>query len=128
MSKQDEVKKLKKIWYNRLKESGFEDIETDEFNLKTWSTEFYRKKDWTAWQSVNEYYRLASIFLQEHKFINNLERIIWEYHANGISARNIALLLKQTKVADLEKSNVNNRIRALRTIMKKQYLIEPFHE
>lgn len=82
---------LKREWYARLKASGFEDIETGDEHDGLLKTD---KRFQDGHESVDaaqaEYYRLASVFLHEHRFANVRERRIWEAHAGGIPMREIA--------------------------------------
>ena len=120
--------KLKNLWYKKLKDEGFEDIETDEDTLKSWSVygrigspEYTRYRQ----QSADAYYSLADLFLNEHNWPNELERIIWEYHANGISTRNITKLLEDAGIKKTNRTTVWQVISRCRTLMKQQYLDNP---
>jgi hypothetical protein len=128
MSKKDRPKsdfeKLRETWYKKLKESGFEDAENDDYNLKIWSSRFsIRHADASLWQAKEEYYRYAEQFLNEHKFTNSLDKNIWMYHANGVSVRDISDILKKAKIADLSKSAIWNIISSLEGAMKRKYLV-----
>jgi len=120
-----EFDELQKIWYDKLEKSGFVDVEKKETNLRT-----YRYKGGDrhgqqskAWQeSKIEYYDLATKFLNEYEFETRLQQIIWEYHTKAISVRDIANLLRDVKVADLQKTAVWEVIRELRQIMKDMYI------
>lgn len=87
----------KKLWYDKLKASGFEDIETPEGFLKQNSaSKFLSKKAIRSeGRSKEEYYYMATKFLHDYKFENEMEKVIWEYHANGISYRDISKLMKE---------------------------------
>lgn len=93
-----EFKKLQSKWYSKLKESGFVDAERDEKDLK-WAASSSMKQAYTnhgelGVESNTEYFRLAGLFLHDHKFESKMEEIIWEYHAQGESVRDISKLLK----------------------------------
>lgn len=117
-----EFKKLKAKWYKKLEKSGFEDVERDEFNFKVDGKEIFRKKVQATKQSKEDYYYLASCFLHEHTFPDELSKIIWEYHANGLSKYSIAGILNKTKVTKTNETSVYYIIAELREIMKKKYL------
>lgn len=118
-----EFDKLQEEWYRKLRESGFNDIESDEFNLKIWSDRFIQQHaDPVLWQAKEEYYRLAERFLNEHKFESNLDKVIWEYHANALSARSIAALLAKANIPHKGKDVVWNTIDRLSNCMKRKYL------
>lgn len=117
-----EYDKLRAYWYEVLKQQGFDDIEADDENLKVWSSKFTRKKSLDTMQAKEEYYRMATNFLREYKFKSRLERIIWEYHTNAISVRDIAKLLNDAKVSELKKDAIWTIVNRLETLMKKRYL------
>lgn len=89
---------LKKEWYDKLKSEGFNDIEVDETRLKTWSYSMsrvaYKYKD-MMFNSKTDYYRLSEHFLNEFKFESELDKVVWEYHTNGVSRKNIVKILNQ---------------------------------
>jgi transposase-like protein len=133
--------KLKREWARKLKESGFEDIEQDEYNLKQWSNKFARpndnitnqyrevnvkpkkirnKKD--EFQGKQDYFYYAVHFLNEHEFESNLQKVIWEYHTERISLRNIAKLLQKVNI-EISHESVGKIIRPLVKLMKEKYFI-----
>lgn len=127
-------KKLRQEWYAKLKAEGFNDIETLAGDLKEFSTSGSRniKKVLTqsgGWQFKQEYYRLASKFLNEYKFNTKLDSIIWEYHTNGISVRNIAKALIEINVKT-NRTDVWKVVKRLKIKMFDMYLVkvQPRHE
>ncbi len=131
------TKQLLKTWYAKLKKDGFKDIEQDEDNLKVWSNVFIRpdanvknRNDYNArpksvrqkkdeFEAKRDYYYYAEHFLTNHKFQSERERIIWEYHVHGVSARNTSKLLEKVKI-NISKSAVNDVVKKLQIIMKDQ--------
>jgi hypothetical protein len=117
--------KLKEKWYAKLKKEGFEDIESDENNLKVYASTLFNKHKSAiqngGWQAKASYYSMAERFLNEYVFDTNLDKVIWEYHTNAISVRNIVHLLKKVKVA-MKKDTVWNTVKRLEIEMKKAYL------
>ncbi len=97
MKKQKTYKELKAIWYKKLEKSGFEDIESDEDHLKSWTADRVKKHIHT-WREREQYYYMATEFLDTYKFETPLEKTIWEYHANGISVRDIVILLSKVRI------------------------------
>lgn len=102
--KKPDLAQLKREWYKKLKKEGFDDIEADETRLKTWSSgtgspyrNTYKYKE-NMFDAKADYYRLAEHFLNEHRFKNNTERTIWEYHANGIGFRSIVDIYSELKI------------------------------
>lgn len=118
----NEFKKLKAKWYKKLEKSGFEDAESDEFNLKVSAKEILRKKVQATRQSKEDYYYMAGCFLNEYEFPDEITRIIWEYHTNGLSKYSIAAILNKSKVTKTNETSVYFIIVDLRTKMKKRYL------
>ena len=121
------LKKLKKIWSDKLKASGFNDIETSRGYLKNFTISKSRVVNYQYGiaTSRDEYYRLAQTFLNEYNFETELERIVWEYHANGISYRDIGKLLEQTKVVKWNnRTSVYNIIKPLKKKMLDKYLLK----
>jgi len=121
-----EFKKLKNSWYEKLKKSGFEDIEYKDGSLK--SSAFRRQRDknkhYTQIQidAVQAYYRMAFHFLHEYEFESEFDRIVWEYHTNGIGTRSISKLLQKVNLSGTSKTKIWLTVKKLREIMKRRYL------
>lgn len=110
---------LKKEWYNKLKETGFEDIEQDDNYLKSWTSSLVKARNKGSYsESKAEYYRIASHFLHDHAFVSKKEQFIWERHSEGISIRNIAIALKQAGIPTYRR-DVHDTIQRLRKEMLK---------
>lgn len=123
MSKKTELDRLQKAWYDKLKDEGFKDIEADESNLKVPSSNFRAHCPQSAlWDIKFQYYSMAEHFLNDYRFANSREHIIWEYHSKGISARNIGALLQQAKLKNTSRMSIFRTIIKLRTAMKAMYL------
>lgn len=118
-----EFNKLKQVWYKKLKKSGFEDIELNEKYLKNPSSKFLRKRSLDTFQNRENYYYMATCFLNDYKFKTRLDKIVWEYHANGISVRNIVMLLKTVKIR-CNRDSICKKTQELRKIMEQLYLPE----
>lgn len=87
-------KQLQKIWYQKLKDSGFNDAEDttneDGYMLVWHSSYFYSRYTPETYKEKQDYYRLASSFTSLYEFISQQERDIWNLHAEGQSLRTIA--------------------------------------
>ena len=131
-SKKDDFKKLKDKWYKKLKDSGFEDVEQDEERLKSWSSVFFIRHTVDEWQAKATYYQMATNFLEEYKFENEIERVIWSYHAHGMGVREIADTLRKAKIKSIgaKKSNIWLVIKKLKKSMYSMYLAKTpeYHE
>lgn len=122
----------KKVWYAKLAKSGFVDVEYDEYNLKRNSG--YLNED--GREGVNlekrrlkleqtlEYYSMCRRFLWDFNFQSKIEKVIWEYHSESISCRNIAKILKEVKTKrGYSKSTVHLIVQRLEREMKKLYML-----
>lgn len=89
-----EFKELQEKWYAKLKKKGFEDIEVGEDQLKSWSSHYYKCR-FTAdsFKAKEDYYRLAAQFLNDNKFKNRTEKLVWRLHSEGMSIRDITAYL-----------------------------------
>lgn len=96
-----DFKKLNKIWRKKLKDSGFEDIEDSNEDLLLSTTTMMKasKKDYVSVTSEakREYYYLASRFLNEYEFPNDLQKNIWRMHSDGTPHRKIMSALGTTE-------------------------------
>lgn len=115
------LSKLQKIWYKKLKDSGFSDIEKANGSIGRTKLNL-DNRNFDQIEITQQYYSMARSFLIEHHFESELDKVIWEYHIEGISVRNIAKLLSSTDMKIKKKSTVNNIIRRLEQIMKDKYL------
>lgn len=102
---------LKKIWDQKLKESGFEDIE---INFQYHS--LYFKKGHSVLLEKQAYYEKALSFLNEYDFDSQLESDIWKLHAGGSTVREIA---DKLQITHYKSQSVVER---LREIMMKAIL------
>ncbi len=107
----DNYEALRRLWYRKLADSGFEDTEDLDGNLKTWighsrlpiedtmqpitSETSYTSKVWK--ESQAEYYRLASQYLHDKYFPSEVHKLIWKLHAKGFTFRQIAQRTGMTK-------------------------------
>lgn len=109
---------LKKLWYAKLKKTGFKDLEQDEDTLKEWSFSSFiaRNINPVRYESTLEYYRLAGQFLYEHEFADPVEKLIWRLHSEGKPLLEISYLLKKKHIK-LGKDSVNKRVKALKKLM-----------
>ena len=128
--KQPSYEEQRDKWYAKLKREGFEDIEVigdPHERLKLWSSTLIanRTKVFTqhgGWEAKAEYYRLAAHFLNDYKFKKRVEAVIWDYHANGISIRDIAKTLNKVRSKKLNYWDIWAILKRLRAEMYKMYL------
>ena len=117
-----DFKKLQSKWYAKIKKHGFEDAETLNGKLKISARQVLRKSVLATKQSKEDYTAMADDFLHSHSFKNELEKIIWEYHANGLGAPAIAETLRKAKITKTNRTTVAAIIDELKVIMKAKYL------
>jgi hypothetical protein len=107
ISKQDEIK-LRAEWYQKLYDSGFEDIE--HFNPKTGAGQdtpfisqpaFYFAKRYD--ETVFNHYRLCKNYASHATFTSKKLKMIWEMYCEGTSYRKIVAELRRR--ADSNKAN-----------------------
>lgn len=81
----EKFKKLNKKWQEKLNKTDFKDIEQEDGNLKLWTTHFFKiHYNEILFNAKETYYRMATQFLHEHRFDNQLEQQIWELHCKGM--------------------------------------------
>ncbi len=127
---QQQLKKLQKIWYAKLKKLEFDDIEeTDIDSLKNWTSsrnykgaqegELYGSRT-VVREAKEEYYRMAGHFTHEYKFSNENEKNIWILHSEGLSLRDIAAKIESKKYK-ANKDTIGKIIGLLVVEMFKRY-------
>lgn len=104
------LQQLVKDWDNRLKKSGFKDIEDRKTGLLkksggdmvcdpvTFDRQGFQVYDKgyssTTWKdSQAEYFRLAGHALHEREFKTIRQRVIWQLHSEGLSFQEISEVL-----------------------------------
>lgn len=112
----------RKYWYKKLADKGFVDIEKSILRFHDGTAQFRRERSTRSWQAKQAYYIMAEHFLNDHNFNSKLERVIWEYHANGISMRDIVQLLMKVNIKDKKKDTILAIIKDLRKIMINRYM------
>lgn len=127
-SNPSDFKKLKAKWYKKLKKEGFTDIEDEYGNLNTYSSHFSEKVVVQRFKDREPYYYMATNFLNDYKFANRIEKIVWEYHTEGIGIRDIATLLKKARVATIKRDSIWKIITRLSAAMKAMYMSPDSHE
>jgi hypothetical protein len=123
LSPKEELKALQKVWYKKLEDSGFKDIEDINNNIKVWPSISQRSQEYIEANTI--YYRMANHFLVDYDFGPDIiDKVIWEYHANGISIRDIADALHRAKIKRTGRLVVHKTIQRLQAEMYKLYKVE----
>lgn len=124
-----EFKKLRDEWYAKLKAEGFKDIESDSFGFNIWSVSRFSpglnnghsiEATMQHNKAKEEYYRIAGHFLYDYPFEDELERLIWELHAEGVSYLAIIKKLRSNGIKR-SKDYVGDVIKRMRSEMVRYY-------
>lgn len=122
--KPTDLKSQTTIWYKKLKDSGFVDIEHKSGMVKAGVPNSAHYHDATLRELTLDYYRMAQHFLNNNKFETEQDRVIWTYRTEGLSIREIV------KVLNKATRKKTNRIRIWKTVQKleqemKDYYLRP---
>lgn len=109
--------KLKKLWQQKLKDSGFVDIENEKGLLHSWDSFRFSKIDPNHFEDVQEKYLEATQFPQHYEITNPVERTIWELYSNGRSYREIAKEVKSIHQIPYNKDYVQKVVWKLNSIL-----------
>ncbi len=123
-----DFKKLQREWNKKLKDSGFNDIEQANGLLKRWDSHYFQLQFSQNHQGLTKefqeskmaYYRMAGYFLNDYKFTDESEKLIWTMHAEGKGQRSIIKELKHRGLRG-HFDFVGATIRRLVVEMKKRY-------
>lgn len=84
-------KALEKKWYEKLRKTGFKDIENRPHELHQETAKFLDK------EAIEEYYSKVSEYLYSGDFKNYKEKAIWFLHTEGLSYREISSIIRVAK-------------------------------
>ncbi len=117
-----ELEKQQKIWYKKLKDEGFKDIE-DPTGPRNGGRGAPRVDNLNEVQqdAIREYYSMARQFFTEYKFKDKVDKLIWEQYSEGIAVRQISTILK-TKSIIKAKSSIWQRVKKLEKLMYAKYM------
>ena len=121
--KSKKLKALQAVWYKKLKDTGFEDIEdtsNDQEFLKSWHSSYFQVRNTPdEFEAHREYYSMAGKFLEDQFkgqqydiFKKNPSGVVWELHSEGLSIRNIAknLGMKECQVFQIIRTLKNKML------------------
>jgi len=116
-----EFKELNDEWREKLKSSGFDDVESAYGRLKTGANNNIENLHTTvSFELKQEYYRQVGFFLYDHEFKTRFDRDVWELHCEGAGVREIVKIFA-TRDIKTHKDKVDKTIQALRKLMLKKY-------
>ena len=101
-----EAIKEQKQWAKKLKESGFNDIETGYDK----ETGYVHKQEFKVELANVVYFEKCSSFLHSGKIKDKLDLFIFEKHCEGLSTRDTEKLLKEFKFRSLDHVNIYRRL------------------
>lgn len=88
---------LKALWYKKLKESGFTDIEDNQERLIDYHNNRFLDKNPLEFESQRRYYELAGQMLHTYNFRDSEQKTIWTLHCQGKSNQTIAKHVARSK-------------------------------
>ena len=111
MNKTKHLKELQKLWYKKLEEQGFRDIEQSDGRLREWDS-FYFQHHFNPdlFRLKHHYYYQATQFLnhlRDNPETPELHIEIWHMHSEGMGVRQIALKLQARMDVILSKVRYN---------------------
>jgi uncharacterized Zn finger protein len=92
-----EFERLQQHWYQKLKDSGFEDIELPSGGLKKDIQNNIKRRAFEEQSSRQDYYSQVDTFLRAYQFDSFLDEAIWTLFSEGKSIRETAKLLSSTR-------------------------------
>ena len=121
-------KKLQKEWAQKLKDSGFEDIENSRGVLKYFCNEKFKANRQHGLrvasiikrnEATEEYFNEATNILRTYNFQSNLEKTIWELHCEGWGRLKILKYLRdqETEIYAKKIELITNKFKKM--ILKK---------
>jgi len=111
------------FWYKKLKESGFEDIESRNGDIRSCVPRKHRGYAQLLDQmAITEYYEGCREFLNTYQFDSELEKVIWEYHTEGLGAETITKILHKINATKYKRTSIENILYNLVRKMKARYV------
>lgn len=119
-------KKLQKLWNQKLRDSGFEDIEEEKYPdlLKSWQSHYFFIR-YTPEQIEEglDYFKMATHFYWNFaNFENKRDKEIWRLHSEGIPRRRITDIINALGF-NISDSSVQLILADLKEIMHTQLWI-----
>ena len=117
-SKNRELLEAYKVWNEKLKESGFTDIEdefggfTDHKSLSDLTQRVHFQPE--IWEINRDYFSWAGEMLYRGNFKCERDRIIWELHSEGFTGAEISEVVK------LERTWINRVVQNIRQYLQDE--------
>lgn len=116
------LKRLQDEWDEKLKESGFIDIEQRNGYLKDFdSVRFQKRNSPEKFLEKKQYFELASHLLEDHPFLTftltDVEIEIWDLHCQGYGAHKAIPQILSSRGRFMNKDYVNKIIQEIDSIL-----------
>jgi hypothetical protein len=122
MSKQLTYEQLRRKWYKKLADTGFEDAEDEWGRLHKYHSYKFMDQSFTQTPEqmliTQSYYSQAGELLAEFAWKDKTHRKIWELHCEGKTLLEICAGLKKTRCRKLAKSQVDRIIKQYQQYIK----------
>lgn len=108
---------MKREWYSYLNKTGFKDLEKSEYQLKTYSSSLDNNQEIQnkyVYEAKQNYFMWASTQVYQKDFKSNRDKIMWEFHSEGLTSKEIAPRF------GLEDSWVRRNVSKIRKYLKTQ--------
>lgn len=87
-----DIRALQSLWYKKLKDEGFRDIEKNPDLLNQWDSSYFQTHyNPDTFQAKQIYFYRAKHFLDAYPFPHPIQKKIWSMHSDGIGVRQIAI-------------------------------------
>lgn len=103
---------LQKTWYSFLARSGFEDQERGVYLVQDNLNNLVDMQHSTTFNAKRDYYQWAQECLTCSSFDSMIDRLIWQYHSEGYSQREIS------PIVELSQPWINRKIQRLEKWLK----------
>ena len=107
----EEFAQLNAEWKQKLEESGFDDIEKNETDTIIRPQEFYPA---SRYAFTKDYYEYCQDVLRNYPFKRDIDQIIFELHAQGMSDRQIEAELKRRELRAYTYRRVNQIVNQIK--------------
>ena len=99
-----ELKKLTSLWNRKIRQAGFEDLETESGHLKEYTSSVMDAVSVEDFKDTERYFELAREILAKN-YLKGREKYIWHHYCEGYTQEKIAKMtgLSQTRIADIIK-------------------------
>lgn len=108
-------KDLKSKWYKKLADTGFDDIEDSEGDIKSKGDAKVIKNALQDKEQRETYYSIAREFLETYNFENDTAKDIWRLHCEGLGKLSIA---KELNITAYTAETITVKLRKLAKLRK----------